>query len=201
MAKKIQDGKLFYHVTALKNLENIFRNELLSREASLKKGLLKVDIADSEIIEKRKELGILQYVPFHFFEPTPFTGAIFANHPDKSFCSITILRDFAKTNNFKICTSHPLLLNPKAEVLEYQEGLRKINWAKAEARNYNDDISKNSCMAECLASSPVSPDNFFTIYVADETTQKYVDTIATKILGDYKFYIDINSNFSKARIW
>ena len=67
MAKRIQDGKLLYHVTAVENLENIFSNGLCSRENALSKGRLKVDIADPEIIEKRKELNILQYVPFHFF--------------------------------------------------------------------------------------------------------------------------------------
>ena len=68
MAKRIQDGKLLYHVTAVENLENIFKNNLLSREDALSKNLLKVDIANSEIILKRKELNILNYIPFHFFE-------------------------------------------------------------------------------------------------------------------------------------
>lgn len=199
MAKKIQDGKLFYHVTAVENLENIFINGLLSRDA-LSKEILKVDVADSEIVNKRKELDILKYVPFHFFEPTAFTGAVFNAFPDKSFCSITILRSFAKNNNFKICTAHPLSQNPIAEILNYDEGLKKINWDKAEERNYFDEVSKNSCMAECLANSPVSPENFFSIYVANELTQSYVESIATKFLGNYKFYIDVNPTLSKARI-
>lgn len=200
MAKRIQDGKLLYHVTAVENLENIFNNGLCSRENALSKGILKVDIADPEIIEKRKELNILQYVPFHFFEPTAFTGAVFNDNPEKAFCSITILRTLAKQQNFKICTAHPLSQDPIAEVLDYEEGFNAINWEKAEERNYSDPVSKNACMAECLAVSPVKTDDFFTIYVANEDTKSYVEHIASKILGNYMFHVDINQSFSKARI-
>jgi hypothetical protein len=200
MAKRIQDGKLLYHVTAVENLENIFKNNLLSREDALSKNLLKVDIANSEIILKRKELNILNYIPFHFFEPTAFTGTIFNNNPDKSFCSITILRTFAKEQNFKICTAHPLSIEPLPQIFDYEVGFNSINWYKAEERNYNDSISKNACMAECLAVSPVKTEDFFSIYVANDDTKNYVEHIASKILGNYMFYIDVNKSFSKARI-
>ncbi|MBO7126245.1 DUF4433 domain-containing protein [bacterium] len=200
MAKRIQDGKLLYHVTAVKNLESILRKGLLSRKDVEDKGLGNnlVDIADQDIIKKRKELGIFQFVPFHFFEPTAFTGIVFKSHPNESFCSITILRDFAKQQNFQICTAHPLSQNPVAEVMSYNEGFKAINWEKAEERNYNDLISKNACMAECLATSPVTPDDFFMIYVANDGTQDYVENLATDILGNYKFDICVNTTFSKA---
>ena len=200
MAKRIQDGKHFYHITSLKNLEGIFQYGLLSRPDAISKGILKTDIANKEIIEKRKELNILQYVPFHFFEPTPFTGAIFNTHPLDAFCSITITREFAKKNNFKICTAHPLSKNPMAEIMDFETGLKSINWEKAEERNYHDDISKNACMAECLAVSPVSPADFAIIFVSDENALQYVDNLAKKIIGDYLFDIMVNPYLSKAGI-
>lgn len=97
-------------------------------------------------------------------------------------------------------TAHPLSQNPAPEVLGYKDGFNSINWDKAEERNYNDPVSKNACMAECLAVSPVSPDDFFTVYVANETTKSYVEHIASEIIGNYQFYIDVNPSFSKARI-
>ena len=200
MAKRIQDEKLLYHVTAVENLENIFKYNLLSREDALSKNLLKVDIADSEIINKRKELNILNCIPFHFFEPTAFTGAVFYNNPDKAFCSITILRTLAKEQNFRICTAHPHSTDPIPQIFDYSIGFKSINWDKAEERNYSDSISKNACMAECLAESPVKTEDFFTIYVANKDTKNYVEHIASKILGNYMFYIDENQSFSKARI-
>lgn len=80
--KPVSKGSLLYHVTALSNLQSILKHGLLSRNDAIASGLLVKDVANSEIIEKRKELGILDCVPFHFFEPTPFTGAIFKAHPN-----------------------------------------------------------------------------------------------------------------------
>ena len=200
MAKRIQDGKHFYHITALKNLDGIFRYGLLSRPDAVSNGILQTDIADKEIIRKRKELGISQYVPFHFFEPTPFTGAVFNEHPFDAFCSITITREFAKRNNFKICTAHPLSKNPIAQIMSFDDGMKNINWDKAEERNYHDDISKNACMAECLAVSPVLPADFAIIFVSDENALQYVDNLAKKIIGNYLFDIMINTHLSKAGI-
>lgn len=197
MAKRIQDGKLFYHVTALENLEGIFTHGLLSRPDALKKEILKADVADQEIIEKREALGILDYVPFHFFEKTAFTGAVYKNYKDTTFCVITILRDFAKNNDFKICTAHPLSKNPKPEVLTYNEGLKSIDWKAMESRDYHDEKSKNACMAECLAISPVSPADFAIIFVPDENTYKDIDKLASNVIGNYLFDIMINPYFSK----
>ena len=90
--------------------------------------------------------------------------------------------------------------NPIAEVLDYEDGFCKINWENAEKRDYDDSVSKNACMAECLAVSPVKPEDFFTIYIADNNTKDYVEFLATNILGNYKFYIDVNPSISKARI-
>ena len=199
MAKRIQDGKLFYHVTALENLPSIFENGLMSRADVLASKLLKADVADEEIIEKRQELGILKYVPFHFFEPTAFTGTVFNAHPDKSFCSITITRTFAQEQGFKICTAHPLSHNPEAQVLDYNEGISAIDWDKAEERNYYDEESKNSCMAECLATSPVNPEDFFIIFVPNEETKAHVERLAITKLGFYTFDIIINQYLRRAQ--
>ena len=197
MAKRIQDGKLFYHVTALENLEGIFTHGLLSRPDALKKEILKADVADQEIIEKREALGILDYVPFHFFEKTAFTGAVYKNYKDTTFCVITILRDFAKNNDFKICTAHPLSKNPKPEVLTYNEGLKSIDWKAMESRDYHDEKSKNVAMVECLAISPVSPMNFNSIFVPSEAIRQEVNDLVMEILENYSFHININPRFTQ----
>lgn len=198
MPIRIQDGKLLYHVTAVENLENIFKHGLLSRKDADSKKLLEINIADQEIIKKRKELGILQYVPFHFYEKTPFTGKILKKYSGTTFCIIAIRRKTAKDNNFKICTAHPLSQNPIAEVLDYEEGFHKIDWENAEKRDYDDPISKNACMAECLAVSPVMPKDFHAIFVADKQTEDHVRLIVSKILKErYNFKISTNESFFK----
>ena len=183
MAKSIQEGKLLYHLTSIDNLENIFKNGLLSRKDAIRKNLLKDDVADSEIIAKRKELGIDDYVPFHFFGLTPFAGAVLksTNNKDKQFCYITITRAFAKEQDFKICTAHPLSENPKAEIKPYDEGLRSIDWENAEKRDYQDELSKNACMAECLATSPIMPKDFSFIYVSNQEVKSRAKELLDKV--------------------
>lgn len=200
MAKRIQDGRLFYHVTALKNLRGVFTYGLLARPDVLRQNLLTTDVADQKIIEKRESLGILEYVPFHFFEPTPFTGSIFNSYPFDAFCAITITRGLAKSRGFKICTAHPLSKNPEPQVLPYNEGLESIDWNAMESRDYHDEKSKNACMAECLAISPVSPSDFAIIFVPDENSYRYVDALANDVIGNYLFDIIINPYLSKAGI-
>ena len=155
------------------------------------------DIADSSIVEKREELGILQYVPFHFFEPTAFTGAVYNSHPKRKFCCITISREYAQQQNFKICTAHPLSSDPEALVLDYSEGFNRINWEAAEERDYENPVSKNACMAECLAVSPVSPDVFRYIYVANDDTKRIVDEIIVNVYGEKRFRISTNDSIVK----
>ena len=196
MAKKIKDGFLFYHITAINNLPTIFTNGLCSRHYINKTNFQKINIARDDIIQKRKELEILNYVPFHFFEPTAFAGVIFKDNPGITFCTITIKRSLAKDKNFKICTAHPLSLDPIAEILPYNEGINAINWEKMEERNYNDDVSKNVCMAECLATSPVLPKDFHTIFVPDENTKYKVEQLAKKIIGAYTFNVTVNNTIS-----
>ena len=191
MMNKVKEGKLLYHVTALENMESILRNGLLSRTDVEGKGILQKDVANSKIIKKRKSLKILDYVPFHFFEPTAFTGNIFENHSDTTFCTIAIRREFAQRSNFKICTAHPLSKKPQAEVLDYEDGFAAIDWDALEKRDYHNEESKNAGMAECLAISPVLPEDFQSVYVPTDKIKQELKKLADEILGDYYFYINI----------
>lgn len=199
MAKSIKDGNLLYHLTSIDNLENIFNNGLLSRKDALNKKLIQSDIADSEIIAKRKELGIDDCVPFHFYGQTPFAGAVLktTENKDKNFCFITIKREFAKEQNFKICTAHPL--SPNAKIKDYEDGFKSIDWKNAEKRDYNDEVSKNACMAECLAASPVMPKDFSFIYVADKISKQSIEKLVEKVNKNkqdrIKLSIQINAHF------
>ena len=201
----VREGKLLYHVTALDNLENIFTYGLLSRTDVFAKGIILKDVADPKIIEKRTELGILQYVPFHFFEKTPFTHTVYARHPDTTFCVIAIYRAFAHMNNFKICTAHPLSENPKAEILDYNEGIERISWESIDvdwdkikqglARLTDKD--DNARMAECLATSPVMPQDFQSIYVPTEAIKSYVEQLAQRKWNSCPFYVNVNKKITQ----
>lgn len=203
MEKDIQEGSQLYHLTSIGNLENIFKNGLLSRKDALDKKLIKDDVANSEIIAKRKELSIDDCVPFHFCELTPFVGAVLKDHKnkDKKFCYIAITRKFAKEQKFKICTAHPLSKNPKAEIKSYDDGFKSIDWESVKKRDYKNEVSKNACMAECLATKSIMPKDFSSIYVPNEETKNYIKTSLEKVNKDksekdkIKITIEVKEDF------
>ncbi|MBR3771618.1 MAG: DUF4433 domain-containing protein [Clostridium sp.] len=55
------------HLTGIENIENIIREGLLSRSSLLSRNQIFEDVADPEIIRFRREHGLNDYVPFHFF--------------------------------------------------------------------------------------------------------------------------------------
>lgn len=193
-----QDGKLLYHITAIDNLENIFQHGLLSRKDIEIKRILQKDVADDKIIQKRKELAIDCYIPFHFFEPTPFTGRILQTHTNIDFCFIAITREFPKNKKSQICTAHPLSQNPPAEIKPYD--LQSIDWESMNKRDYGDERIKNICMAEALIEPPITHKDFRYIYVADEKDEIKIRNLAKRIIGDnYGLSITVNPHFFKNR--
>ncbi len=62
----IREQKLLYHLTSIENLSSIFHNGLRPR-AQLD---TLADVADAQILSKRKTLGLERYVPFHWLPRT-----------------------------------------------------------------------------------------------------------------------------------
>ncbi|MDR3327696.1 MAG: DUF4433 domain-containing protein [Prevotellaceae bacterium] len=142
---KVSDGKMLYHLTALDNIESIIEKGLLCREIITPV----TDVADEEIIEKRKTLGLLSYVPFHFFAKNPFDGAVIKAYPETKFVYLTVYRLDAEKNNWKIIPRHPLKCDTK-EIYTYNDGIIKMDWELINQRDYSNSDSKFACMAECL---------------------------------------------------
>lgn len=157
-----RDGKLLYHLTALANLESIFQNGLQSR-AALTAGNFE-DVADGEIINSREQHNLDQYVPFHFFAKSPFEYGVQRAHPNQDFVLVSVRRAVAQANNWQIVPRHPLA-EEGYQILSYDEGIKAIDWALIEQRNYDCRACKVACMAECLSPSSVTPDKIFAVYV------------------------------------
>ena len=103
-----KNGKLIYHLTKLDNLESIIEHGLMSRKALKESGIEFGDVADSEIISKRTELGLDIYTPFHFHPYSSFDVAVKNKFSDIDFIYVCIHRDRAKEYNFKVLPKHPL---------------------------------------------------------------------------------------------
>jgi len=192
MATPIENQKLLYHLTAVNNIESILKDGLLAR-VNVQNF---TDIAEQDIIDFRNQEGISNLIPFHFFGGTPFAGAVQKNNPDKEFVYITIHRDIAKENNFKIFPTHPKHMNP-LQAYDYEEGMKKIDWELMNKRDYTDYECKEVCMAECIAPfKAISPKIFHSIIVKSEDTKKYIEELCYNILEKKcNFFIDVEPKY------
>ena len=184
--RSIKDQFFVYHLTSVENLDGIFTQGLKPR-ASL---INFTDVADSEILNKRKALKLESYVPFHWFAANPFDGRVQLDRPTCKFVLISVYRSFAKQNKWKIIPRHPLA-NDEIELLDYHDGFEAIDWALMNTRDYQNADCKSVCMAECLSPSVVLPQDFSRIYVPTDEIEKLCEAKMRKI--NLKVPISVNS--------
>jgi len=169
MTADIGTQKLIYHLSSFDNLPSILTRGLLPRAALA--GF--VDVADPDIITDRRRFQLEKYVPFHFFAKNPFDGRVQRDHPKKRFILISVRREVARSNGWKIIPRHPLA-GDDIQVLEYDVGMEAIDWNAMNRRDYADQYSKCVCMAECISPRPVTPSLFHSIYVKDDASEAHV---------------------------
>lgn len=172
----VRDKKLLYHLTKLDNMERIVRHGLLPRRYLLEHGMFFGDVADPEIIDKREELGLDIYTPFHFHPYSAFDVAVKSRHVTEKFVYICIKRALAELNGFKILLKHPLS-QQECVLYDYDEGITKIDWDTMEGVGAEDDYSRNVKMAECLTDKRIPAELFQCVYVPDIETKKYIENI------------------------
>ena len=148
-----------------------------------------IDVADGDILKSRQKLKLEDFVPFHFFARNPFDGRVQVDNPKSEFILITVTRDFAIKNSWKIVPKHPLA-EDDLELFNYEQGMTAINWDKMDARDYSDNESKSVCMAECLSSKTIEANNFFSIYVKSEESKR----IVKESMKEFKLPVRINVN-------
>ncbi|MEC6908177.1 DarT ssDNA thymidine ADP-ribosyltransferase family protein [Photobacterium piscicola] len=181
----IQTQKLLYHITSINNLAGILDTGLMPR-AQLDNFR---DVADHEILRGRAVHRLERYVPFHFFARNPFDGKVQQKNPLMDFVLISVRRDIASGNNWKIIPRHPLS-NQQPEILDYEVGFNSIDWDQMNRRDYGDDESKSICMAECLSPQIVTVDDFFKLYVSNDKVKQNVEMI----LRDHNVDIEVIVN-------
>ncbi len=173
----VKDGRLLYHLTKLSNLESIIEKGLASRKLVKTHNVDFDDVADQRIITKRTELGLDEYVPFHFHPYSSFDKAVKSTYVNENFIYITLKRTDARRNNFKVLPRHPLSGETEAYLLEYDEGMDAIDWEAMHTLGTEDDYIKNVKMAECLTDLVIPVSSFTSICVKDEETKKVVENI------------------------
>lgn len=169
--KPPKDWLFLYHITCIDNLESILIHWILSRAKVATKKF--VDVASVEILTERG--GLDEFVPFHFFAPTPFAGSIQIDHPDKKFCIITIDRNNARDVGALIIPKHPL--HYKWVPLPYDEWYASIDWEIMSSRDYDNHECKETCLAECIIKDSIDIKLIKFIYVRNNDDKKIIDTL------------------------
>lgn len=172
----VREKKLLYHLTRVDNMESIINDGLLPRKYLLEQGMIFEDVADSQIIDKREELGLDKYTPFHFHPYSAFDVAVKNTYSTEKFAYICIKRALAQFNNFKILIKHPLS-QQECVLYDYIEGMNNIDWETMETVGAVDEYSRNVKMAECLTDKCIPADLFQCVYVPDEKTKLYIERL------------------------
>ena len=191
----VKNKKLLYHLTKVDNMEQIVENGLLSRRNLVTSHMIFENVADSEIIRKREQLGLDSYIPFHFHPYSAFDVAVKNTYFNNKFVYICIKRALAEFDNFKILIKHPLSQS-ECVLYDYLEGIEKIDWDTMEKTGVATDYSRNVKMAECLTDKPISAELFQCVYVPDIETKKYIEALFLKKgILEQPPYVDIQSKW------
>ena len=164
-------GKLLYHLTKLDNLESIIKYGLLPRKKVIEQKINFGDIANSEIISKRTELGLDAYTPFHFHPYSAFDVAVKHTYQEQDMIYLCLERELARMNRFKILPLHPLSAE-ECILYDYDEGFQRIDWGTMMEKNRTDDYAKHVKMAECLTEKIIPINYFICIYVPSEDVKE-----------------------------
>lgn len=199
----VKSKKQIYHITKLENFKNICKYGLVSRSELMGNGIEKFnDSANSDIILKRKRMGLDKCIPFHFIHNSPCAYMMQNENVDEEFVILAMDRKVAKYRGFKVCPTHPLHMGEGFQLYGYDEGFNKIDWklmGTYNQKSYEDQETMRrrnmTKMAECLSEESVPITDFSWIYVTNDIAKLEVE----KILENNKNYI-INETYLQMEI-
>ncbi|EAJ0349253.1 DUF4433 domain-containing protein [Campylobacter lari] len=181
-----KDKKLLFHLTPIKNVESILKNGLKPRSCLNEENF--EDTANPDIINKREEMGLTKYIPFHFIPNGPYDGSVRKSNPDEDFAYICVSRSTVK-DNCKIIVGHPLnnsTENNSDKLYNWDEGFEKKDCVSTDKRDYIDEVCKQ-IMSESLYLETITHKNIQCIWVPSAQVSKF-EKIKKELKG--KFHID-----------
>lgn len=189
--ENIQINNLLYHLTSIDNLESIIKNGILSRQSIVGRNDIEFcDVADEGIIKKRCELGIINYIPFHFHPYTAFDTLI--KNEDKNLIYLCITKSEAQSLDAKIINMHPLATGFNNCMYNYDEGIDSIDWYSMQLTgNYSEEV-KMIKMAECLIEEKLDFNKIQSIKVSNMEMKIEVCNILKQY--NVSVYVDVVSN-------
>lgn len=172
-------GSLLYHLTELDNLDSIIKYGMLPRKTVLEQNIKFENVANMEIISKRKQLNLDKYIPFHFHPYSAFDVAVKHTYYRHDMIYMCITRELAQFYDYKILPKHPLSMD-ECKLYNYDEGFNRIDWDTMMEKNRTDEYAKHVKMAECLTEESIPIEYFKCIYVQSEEVKERILNILNK---------------------
>ncbi len=174
MAVYTKEGKLIYHLTKLENVSKIMKKGLLSRSQLQAEDFS--DIANPDILSKRRSMGLDDYIPFHFHPRSAFDKAVQWANPDDYFVYVCVHRNTAASKNFKILPQHPTSRG-EVTLYDYEEGIEQIDWDALDLSYGEKNYDKQKNMAECLCPKSLIMTHFQSFGVPNESVKNRVEQL------------------------
>ncbi len=165
--ENVKNQKLLYHLTQVDNFQSIVHNGMLPRKTIIENHVHFSNVANMDIINKRTELGLDAFTPFHFHPYSAFDVAVKNTYDAQRMMYMCIKRSLARDKAFKILPKHPLSLE-ECVLYDYDEGVDLIDWDTMTTKNLNSDYAKEVKMAECLTDLVIPINWFSQLYVPSE---------------------------------
>lgn len=177
------DIQYLYHMTSIENLNSIIRNGLLSHNEAYRRGLIQVDISDSDVQGRRANRAI-ENIPLHEYVPLYFSPK------NPMLCRRKELQDDIAI----LGIDSQLLLqtnvifsdgNAAAGETRFYRGVQMLNqlrWDVIRAQYWNDfEDGKRIKCAEILVYPTVAPNRIKAVFCR---SQKHSNIILAAIQGN-----------------
>ena len=174
-----------YHMTHKSNLENIIKNGLLSHNIAHSQGLIKTDISDEKVNDRRSKIH--NFVPFYINPKNPML------YKRKNIQSEIIIlcidrKIFQESSKFTDGNA----ASSSTKFYSHIKDLEKLNWSIINSNYWNDFIDgKRIRCAEILIANEVKIESIKKFFCFNSETEDYVKNKVEY----FEIEVETNKNF------
>ena len=173
----------FWHLTHINNIPSILKHGLYAREWLGVYEIPFIDITEPYKVERRRRLGLTEYVPFHFFPWNPFDIITLLKKLNitGSFCYITLNHKQALTLKSNVTFDFPNML--REITINELDGncLKHIDKIRTET-DFTKPIQRYNALGELLVPDILRVTEFSSIIVGSDEDKELIELFALEKL-------------------
>ena len=180
--------RYLFHFTEVRNLKSIIQNGLLCTNLKNKKGIKHIDIANSNIQERRSRMRVPvgpggrvhDYVPFYFSSINPMLlTLLMQKNIDQNNIIYLCLKIQRLEEEDAVFTDASANTVSPPDFFEDTSDLDKLDWELIDSRKWRveTDEQKHKKMAEALIHKRVGIEEIDAIVVFNEDAKEFVETV------------------------